>query len=70
MSSIEHLNTNMFTNLQSERVIHFMLEYVKMSKLLLDADFRKKIMLLGKAVMEAKNKTQRLGFYYLNSLCQ
>ena len=41
LSSIEKLNTNMFTNFQSERVIHFVLEYLKMSKLLLDADFMK-----------------------------
>ena len=40
--SIKQLNTNMFTNLRTGRVIHFVLEYVKMSKLLLNADFMKK----------------------------
>ena len=42
LSSIKQLNTNMFTNLRTGRVIHFVLEYVKMSKLLLNADFMKK----------------------------
>ena len=67
LSSIKQLNTNMFTNLQTGRVIHFVLEYVKMSKLLLNADFMKKE---RETVMKVKNKTKIWGFCYLNSLCQ